>query len=220
MKTEILVNFVVQSRLGGKVQRCHGIPHNGSYSVAEHSWGVAMLLWYIFPEHFTRLVPYALSHDVPEAWVGDVPAPTMRYVPGLREALSGLEGMLNHRIGLPAENELSGEEHAVLKACDRLELYLWAMEQTLMGNQFAYGCMEELERYAKESPFPGKAFLFFEKLRTVSVLPKQAGVIKETIEHVYSAPVAEGQWPHEDPDRHALAGREVDQPPLAVDPQG
>jgi len=177
-----IVDCVIQSRSGGKVERAHGIPHQGSYNNAAHSWGVAMLMYYIFPEDFPRLVLQCLSHDVPEAWVGDIPAPVGRYVPGLKSRLSEIEGSLNHSIGLPAEDDLDEEDFAKLKACDRLEFYLWCREQGCRGNLYAQESQNEIERYFVEVPLPERAQLFYTELQACSVVPRQAGVIKALCE--------------------------------------
>ena len=86
MTSQVLRN-IIQSRCGGRVERCHVIPHLGSYSNASHSWGVAMLMHYLWPKDFPRLAIYCLSHDIPEAWTGDIPAPVAWAVPELKEAL-------------------------------------------------------------------------------------------------------------------------------------
>lgn len=169
---------VIQSRCGGAVERCHGIRHQGSYSNAAHSWGVAMLMWYLWPEDFPRLGIYCLTHDVPEAWVGDVPAPTCRYVPDLKPNLAKLEDELNRSMGLPPEGELGELDHAKLKACDRLEFYLWCREQLTMGNQMAQEGLTEIRRYFREVPLPERAEHLLEALDAMEVLPVQAGVVK------------------------------------------
>lgn len=173
---------LVQSRSGGRVERCHGIPHQGSYSNAAHSWGVAMLMHYLWPEDFPRLALHCLSHDVPESWVGDIPAPTGRYVPGFKDSVSVLETKINKSIGLPAEHELDEADYLKLKACDRLEFWLWSREQLLLGNRFAEEGLKEIERYFVEAPLPDRAQLLFKALQGRELLPRQAGVIKELCE--------------------------------------
>lgn len=187
-----IIHRIVQTRLGGKVERCHNVPHHGSYSVASHSWGMLVLLWQIYPEHWARLAPVVMAHDVGEGWLGDVPAPTMRYVPGLRQTMDGLEGALVSTLGYPTSLELTEEEHAVFKAVDRLELYFWSWEQIAFGNRFAIDVLHELERYISEHPFPGKGFLIYQKLRGCDLMPKQAGVVRELLEKVQSQAMAEG----------------------------
>jgi hypothetical protein len=171
------------------VERCHGLAHQGSYSNAMHQWGVAMLLHAIWPEDFPRLALACLTHDVPEAWVGDIPAPTCRYA-NIKPKLDPIEGRINRSLGLPVESELQPEDYAKLKACDRLEFWLWCCEEQLKGNMFAHEGRVEVERFFTETPglLPGPAFDLFQhmseeiRLRGLTALvPKQAGVVKDAV---------------------------------------
>lgn len=171
-------NHIIQSRSGGAVERCHGIRHLGSYSNARHSWGVALLMWYIWPKDFPRLAIHCLTHDVPESWTGDVPAPTTRYIPGLKNALAKAEGFLNEDIGLPDEHSLHPDDMAKLKACDRLEFWLWCREEVALGNQFAKEGLSEIERFLTEVPLPAEAEAVRVCLAKRSIIPTQAGVMK------------------------------------------
>lgn len=178
---------IVQSRAGGAVQRCHGIRHIGSYSNAEHTWGVLLLLWHIHPEHFGAVAPFALSHDVPEFIFGDVPAPTMRYVPGLREQLGEYEDFLNASYGNMPEGslqELDPEGFAALKDCDRLDLWFWCVEQRALGNMFAYECQKELERYFEQGGLTARAMEVYHAAQKVPLLPAQAGVAEAIVGEV------------------------------------
>lgn len=174
-----LCSHILQTRAGGRVERCHTIPHHGSYSNAAHSWGVAMLLWHIWPEHFPGLVSYALAHDVPEAWAGDIPAPVLRHVPGVREMVTTLEVQLSASLDLPSEHDLSTSELEMLKACDRLEFWLWCREQASMGNLHAAEAQTEVETYLRDNPPPGRAQGVYEQLRRMPTTARQAGVVKE-----------------------------------------
>jgi hypothetical protein len=176
------ITNIIAARAGGKTERCHGIPHQDSYSVAAHSWGVAMLMLQMWPEDFPRLGPYCLSHDVPEYWSGDVPSPTMRYVPGLREQLGEIEDKLNRRVGLPAEGDLSPEDHLKVKCCDWLEFYFWCREQLLMGNRFALEAMKEVTLYLNTKELPQPAASIWEVVQDLPderFLARQSGVMKE-----------------------------------------
>lgn len=175
---EGLAHAVIQSRSGGRVERCHGLAHFGSYSNANHQWGVAMLMHYLWPDDFPRLALACLSHDVPEAWVGDIPAPTCRYMPGLKEGLNEAEGNINKSLLLPAEHELDALDHAKLKCCDRLEFWMWCREQELFGNQFCGEGLKEIERFFQEVPLLPEAQELYEELRHRDLIPIQAGVIK------------------------------------------
>lgn len=116
-----------------------------------------MLMLILWPEDFPRLAAACLTHDVPEQWVGDIPATSLRSIPGLREPLRSIEGEINLHLGFPSEDGLSPEDHAKLKACDRLELYLWAQEQAFMGNQYARICQTNMDTMFETNPLPNPA---------------------------------------------------------------
>ena len=177
--TNSLAKRVIQTRAGGRVERCHTIPHTGSYSVAAHSWGVAMLMFYLWPEDFPRLAAHCLSHDVPEAWVGDIPSPMLRYNPELKKRVEMVEAHIAADLGLPSEFGLSSEDYAKLKACDALEFWLWSREQIDMGNRFAIDGLHEVERHFAESPLPTNAWNLYSEFKRVGSLPRQRGIIKE-----------------------------------------
>lgn len=185
------VDNILQQRLGGKVERCHNIPHHGSYSVAAHTWGCAMLLLALWPDRIW-LLPRILAHDVAEGWVGDVPAPTCRYVPGVRDNLNKVEGKLLEALGLPDGYEgLSDEETAILKAVDRLEFVIWCYEQVHLGNLYVMEALGEMDRVLTvESPLPEPAMEFYVQLKRrfmtcpTGILPRQAGIVKAISEEI------------------------------------
>lgn len=175
-----ILRRIVQTRLGGRTERCHGIPHQGSYSCAQHQWGVAMLMHALFPEDFPRLALHCLSHDVPEAWVGDIPATTKRYAKGLREQIGRLEDSISRDLGLPEEGSLSEDDAEKLRSCDHLELYIWGREQLMIGNLFAQEMVLELDNFFRERPFRfPQAAALYEEIIGSTLLPAQARVISD-----------------------------------------
>jgi HD domain-containing protein len=137
-----LINNVLQARAGGAVQRCHTVRHLGSYSNAEHSWGVAMLILQLFPE-CPHLLKYALVHDIPEGVTGDVPAPVKK--DGFSDA--EFEDYILREWDLPQLSDLNAADGLVLKTCDKLELWLWTREQGMLGNCYASEVRENLEHW-------------------------------------------------------------------------
>lgn len=143
---------LVAARTGGATERCHGIRHSGSYPVSAHTWNVLVLLWLLWPEDFGRLSVPVMFHDVPEAWVGDIPAPTKRYNPAIKEACAEMEARIMRRLQLPWDEELPPEDRAKVKTCDLMELYMWAAEQVHGGNRHASCVVREVQRYFEEVP--------------------------------------------------------------------
>lgn len=173
------VERLVAIRTGGGTERCHGIRHRGSYSVAAHSWGVAVIMYLLWPGDFPRLAIYCVAHDVPEAWIGDVPATTKRYCPHVKEGLARLESAVLDRLGLPDDSLLDEGDRAKLRACDHLELYAWAREQVYEGNLHADCVRRELERFFEETPLPAEAQELFGALKVASVEHATDGLVRE-----------------------------------------
>lgn len=156
-------------RMGGAVERCHTIRHQGSYAVNAHSWGVAVLMYILWPKDFPRLVAYCIFHDVPEAWVGDVPAPAKKFNKTVKQSFDKMETAVFSRLDLPNDLGLSTSDRAKLKACDHLELYLWAQEQVLSGNQHAACVVREIEGFFRRDPLPLEADMLLDEIMDGSV---------------------------------------------------
>jgi hypothetical protein len=172
---------ILGARAGGRVERCHSIPHQGSYSNAAHSWGVAMLMQQIWPEDFPRLALACLTHDIPEFWVGDIPAPTMRAVPGLKESLVQIEDRCLERLELPGLVNLSEEDYRKLKACDWLEFWLWCKDQEYIGNGFVKVSKIEIESYIETMKLPNPADWLYGVLKDMDPLVSQGPVLRDII---------------------------------------
>ena len=163
-----LLTRIELARLGGGVERCHMVPHQGSYSNAAHSWGVALLMLQLFPEDFPRLAAYCITHDIPEAWVGDIPAHTKQRAPAIGQALEAMENQIFDRLQLPRESNLQGEDRAKLKACDALELYMWSHEQVRLGNHHAGEILVKLSSWFENNehrPLPPAAAAFYNRYK-------------------------------------------------------
>lgn len=99
------------------VKRWHMIDTTRQQTLAEHSANVAMLALMIartFPQIFQnscRIAAFALTHDIPEAFTGDIPTHTKRHLSGLDE--------LEARITPPVfQTEIDKNGMALVKLCD------------------------------------------------------------------------------------------------------
>ncbi len=172
---------IIQTRAGGRVQRCHALGPVPGYTNDRHSWGVAMLMWQLWRYDFSRLGIYCLGHDVPEFIVGDMVSPVLRYAPReMKDYIAYLEDSISTWLDIPWEGELSEEDFRKLKACDHLEFYITCREEAQSGNKFVLEGLAEIRRYFTETPLPEPAnglFLQLEKLPELK--PRQAGVVLE-----------------------------------------
>lgn len=125
-------------RMAGKVERCHAIPTQGSYTVGQHSYDALGLLLCLYPgEPSITLVKAMLWHDSTEQWLGDLPSPTKMQIEGIRELYEGMENELLEKVlRVPTSDALTEEENKWLRACDLLELYLFCQDQEMVGNQW------------------------------------------------------------------------------------
>jgi 5'-deoxynucleotidase YfbR-like HD superfamily hydrolase len=182
-KEKAMSNFrrIVDIRTGGDTRRCHGIKHSDDYSVSRHTWGVLVLLDVLYPDKFSRLARYALYHDVPEAWMGDIPATTKNYSPDVKRVCDDLEKKIFDWLQLPADSELTGEDALALKSCDRLELYFWAKEQVWSGNLHAQCIIRQLDIFFEERPLEGPAFYLYLEMVNGNYEHRTDGIIQEML---------------------------------------
>lgn len=161
-----LVERVRAIREAGLVERCHTIPHHGSYALGQHSWGVAVLLNIFWPER-PDLTVFSLFHDMPERWTGDSPAQFIRATPLLATALKTKDREIASGLNIPCEHDLEPEDFAKFKACDRLEFWLWCEEQASMGNKQVFNAWQAIEDYIVNDPTtPDEVLQFMVKLKT------------------------------------------------------
>ncbi len=136
MSIQKTIHRVRAVREGGKTERTHTTPHHGSYSVAEHGWGVATLLAILHPNPSRDIILAGMWHDVHERWTGDMPSPIKWCLPNdTRVKLKGLEITIETSLGI--NFNLSAEDLKWLKACDMLEFWLWSIDQEVLGNRNA-----------------------------------------------------------------------------------
>lgn len=116
----------------GAVKRWHTKLTIKEQDVAAHSWGVAMVLRYIYPEANADVLMAALTHDLHESEAGDIPYPFKRNNPDVAAAYSRQEAQFEeaNEINVP----LLPFERKLLKWCDMMELALWCKRELSLGN--------------------------------------------------------------------------------------
>lgn len=117
---------------GGTVERMHTRRHLTPYSVAEHSFGVAMMVLALTNDAASvDLLKAALFHDLAEQMTGDVPA-TMKLADMIVNArLARAETAFDLKYGTKVELEPS--ELAILKLADLLDLLWFCVTEKSMG---------------------------------------------------------------------------------------
>lgn len=103
-------------------------------TVGKHSAGVAMFLLVLDPDCRKEVLVAAITHDLGEFEIGDLPAPTKRRVSAAcKSELDALEDAMLHELGFGVD--LTDEEHALLKLCDYLDGYTFSVEERERGNR-------------------------------------------------------------------------------------
>ena len=112
---------------GGYVRRWHTTNYLNQ-SVAEHSWGVALIIIQNHPNPSANLLKAALLHDLHEVRFGDMPAPAKRRFPaiGVVEEVVKKEFFKDCSIEYPA---LTEEEQWWLDLADKIESLVFLEEQ-------------------------------------------------------------------------------------------
>lgn len=169
-----LVEKVLTIRRGGAVTRCHTVPYQGRYTVAEHSWGVAILAMQLYPNSWLRIVEACLTHDVPELITGDIPSPVIKESAELRRKLMDMDNEILDTLDIQSYWKLTTEQDEQLLICDRLELYTWCIEQLWMGNQFVGEIIEKLEEWfnlGSRLGLEGAALHYYQELNKLKAFP-------------------------------------------------
>lgn len=156
---------------GGYTRRYHGLRNIMEDTVGHHSYNVAQILRHIAGDlpanRVGLLVMCALDHDVAECIVGDMPAPTKRAIPGLREAFAIYEAEIMAKHGVEElEAQLTPDEAKLLKAADSMDGMRFCIQERTMGNRLAVRTYQAFESYvsALDLPFESKAYQLFSVL--------------------------------------------------------
>jgi 5'-deoxynucleotidase YfbR-like len=124
----------------GAVRRFHTVADysgGGLQSVAEHSWGVALIFAELYrtgvgTEPPAAALLYCLSHDVGESVTGDVPATTKWRFGKLADAVEAAEQTALEELGV--KFFISNYDLIMLKWADALECYAYAQRRSLSGS--------------------------------------------------------------------------------------
>jgi 5'-deoxynucleotidase YfbR-like HD superfamily hydrolase len=126
------IQFILE---GGSVVRFHARPGLLQQTDAAHSWGVAVLVYLLSPvQPSVELLMAALTHDLAEQFMGDVPAPA-KWALGAQEAYARLENEKLQRYGLNFCGLLSANEARLLKLADTMDGMLHCCKEAALGNR-------------------------------------------------------------------------------------
>ena len=113
------------------VSRFHAVPGLAPQTIAQHSWGVAMLCQYFNPDCSKDLILAALTHDCTEMVTGDTPATAKWESPELKALLDKIESEVEQEWGI--QFSLNILDKRLLKLCDGLEGMNYCLERRKLG---------------------------------------------------------------------------------------
>ena len=128
--------MIVEIRRGHNVKRFHTTERIREESVGHHSAGVCAILLRLDSNVRREVLVYALMHDVPEYYTGDVPYTAKRDSPELKEELEDMETAYVNNYDIP-DPEITVEEYQLFKLADMLDLVLSSIEDSIRGNKFS-----------------------------------------------------------------------------------
>jgi 5'-deoxynucleotidase YfbR-like HD superfamily hydrolase len=137
--TNIVLNSIIERvravREAGHVKRCHNMPIHGEYTVGKHSYDALSLLLVLHPAPgpSLNLVKATLWHDSGERWWGDLPAPAKWANAHLKAIYERAEQNTLEEHGI--HFDLTADEKIWLNAVDKLEFWLFCLDQQGMGNR-------------------------------------------------------------------------------------
>jgi len=127
----------------GRVKRWHAFPIIGEQTVADHAWGVALIVMEVAENHLTiDLLRAAITHDSAELYTGDMPYQTKKRWPDLARALLTVEMEVEREYNI--DWILNEKQWEILKWADMFELLMFADAQHNLGNRNVV----EMERLA------------------------------------------------------------------------
>lgn len=149
------------TREAGKVERCHTTPHIGSYTVGQHSFDAVSLLLILHPHPRPALIKALLWHDCHERFLGDVPSTAKGTQKSLGRAYEEAATLVDKRFRFIPD--LTTKEKEWLSAIDKLELWLWCLDQEVFGNKHIDQMTERLSLWfsTNEKFIPNNVYDFF-----------------------------------------------------------
>jgi 5'-deoxynucleotidase YfbR-like HD superfamily hydrolase len=153
------VKFIVD---GSEVKRFHTIRTVGIETVGHHSFLVAMLCRMLSTNCTNTLLLAALTHDLAESVIGDVPAPIKA-----KTALGKTEEEILADTGLEYVTLLTTEERRILTLADRLAGLIFCRQEIGVGNTLIRPCLYNYsELIGDMAPFSDEEIRVIEAVRS------------------------------------------------------
>lgn len=139
-------NNIFPAWLSGRTVRKHTMHVHRRENIAEHTWGMLLLLEKYIPWAGAALRRYITLHDAGEAGACDIPSHLCRSMPELKDAVQAKEdehvafimaGPWQEGDDWSSLDALTPQEKLIAEILDRAEFILSCYYELQMGNQLA-----------------------------------------------------------------------------------
>ena len=131
--------------LSGGVLRFHNVPGLKCQTVADHSWGTAMLIDYLHGDAPKRLMLSALTHDCALLETGDIPESAKWKDPTLHISTNDIAEGVNKAWGI--HSKLTIAEERILEVCSALESVRYCVSRFHCGERAALKPLHEYKQH-------------------------------------------------------------------------
>ena len=132
---------IYDPRRAGLVPRYHAQIHLSNQSVAEHTWQVLRIITTVWPQVPADVLKQIIYHDIAEGVTGDMPYPTKLADLKLKRLMDEAECRAINDMekvwGIPEIPTLDQQTKAIVKACELVEMWEWALYEKNLGNKYA-----------------------------------------------------------------------------------
>lgn len=143
-------HYLRATYVGGAVSRFHTHDTIKPQTVAQHSFGVACLVWLLSNETATaHELMAALTHDLGERITGDIPSPAKRAL-NIRAKVGEVEEEVLRRSMMDFGETLTVEQQLRLKLADALDGLAFCTQERMRGNRNMNDVQCTYEQYARD----------------------------------------------------------------------
>lgn len=139
-------------REASHVELMHTVPHHGSYTVGQHAFDSVMLLIMFHPNPSNELFKAVLTDGLSKRYVGDMPIPAEMQDGELSKRLARLRALVSVEMGIDCK--LTEQDRVWVKAVSKVERFLWAKDQLMLGNQNAGSIIGSLQSWFRHNRIP------------------------------------------------------------------
>jgi 5'-deoxynucleotidase YfbR-like HD superfamily hydrolase len=152
-------------RHGAAVKRYHAVHTLQQQTVGAHSAGVAYFCLLVVGRPTPQLLLAALTHDLAEQYIGDVPGHTKHDIAGVGAALEQAEQRILNQYG--CKFDLTDYERDVLRFADCAEGFLTCIGERRMGNRDITEVGVKYRHFLEQFPKDASMYDVFHELRTM-----------------------------------------------------